>query len=87
MDALLDAYTAQREALARVQALADVVLKEPRSINPEGRLARGLAHRISVAIKPTTAERQCSFNKEHGAHTWPYGPGENAVYCPGLPRP
>lgn len=85
-DALLDAYATQLEALTRVQALTDAVLKGPRSASTEGRLARGLAHRISVAIKPTTAERPCTFDKGHDAHTYPYGPGESAVYCPGLPR-
>jgi hypothetical protein len=86
MDALLDAYAQRGVALARVQALIDAELTGPRTAAPERRLARGLAHRISVAIKPSTAERQCTFDEGHDAHTYPYGPGESAVYCPGLPR-
>lgn len=86
MDALLDAYAERGVALARVEALVDAVQKGPRSTSAEGRLARGLAHRIGVAIKPSTAERPCTFDEGHDAHTYPYGPGESAVYCPGLPR-
>ena len=85
VDALLDAYTTQREALARVRALVDPILSGPRT-DPMGRQKRGLAHRISVAILPPTPERPCTFREEHDAHTYPYGPGESAAYCPGLPR-
>lgn len=85
IDALLDAYAQQGEALARVRALVDPILNGPRT-DPSERTKRGLAHRISVAILPTTAERRCTFQLGHDAHTWPYGPGESAVYCPGLPR-
>ncbi|MFJ8146017.1 hypothetical protein ACIQ6R_13185 [Streptomyces sp. NPDC096048] len=86
MDALLDAYAARGVALARVKALVDAALDGPPTPDHERRLVRGLAHRISVAIKPSTAERQCTFDEEHDAHTYPYGPGESAVYCPGLSR-
>ncbi|MEW2420469.1 hypothetical protein AB0911_07985 [Streptomyces nigra] len=85
MDALLDAYAQRGEALARVQALVDPILNGPRTDDSERKM-RGLAHRVSVAIKPTTKERQCTFREGHDAHTYPYGPGESAVYCPGLPR-
>jgi hypothetical protein len=85
VDALLDAYSAQREALARVRALVEPILNGPRTDASE-RTMRGLAHRVSVAIKPTTKERHCTFKEGHTAHTYPYGPGESAAYCPGLPR-
>lgn len=86
MDALLDAYAERGKALERVQALIDAVSNGPRSASAEGRLARGLAHRISVAMKAGTPERRCTFTEGHDAHTYPYGPGESAAYCPGLPR-
>ncbi|MFB7776896.1 hypothetical protein [Streptomyces bauhiniae] len=86
VDALLDAYAAQAEALKRVHALDNPILDRSPSVDPAERRMRGLAHRISVAIKPTTAERQCTFREDHPAHTYPYGPGEGAAYCPGLPK-
>lgn len=84
-DALLDAYATQGEALKRVSSLVEPILNGPRTDDTERRM-RGLAHRVSVAIRPSTKERQCTFDKGHDAHTYPYGPGESAVYCPGLPR-
>lgn len=86
VDALLDAYAAQGEALTRVRALVEPILAGPRT-NRDERTMRGLAHRVSVAIRPTTPERQCKFDKGHDAHTYPYGYGESAAYCPGLPAP
>ncbi|MDX2749607.1 hypothetical protein PV413_03430 [Streptomyces scabiei] len=85
VDALLDAYAERGRILARVQALAEAVLNSPRS-DPERRQARGFAHQVSVAIRPTTHERPCAFDMHHNAHTYPYGPGESACYCPGLPE-
>ncbi|MEV8042431.1 hypothetical protein AB0P02_01120 [Streptomyces griseoluteus] len=86
VDALLDAYAAQAVALKRVRALVDPVLDNGPSTDTTERRMRGLAHRISVAIKPTTPERHCTFREDHPAHTYPYGPGDSAAYCPGLPR-
>lgn len=85
-DALLDAYAQRGVALARVTALANGALRSRLSSDAEHRVARGLAHRITVAIKPTTAERPCTYTEGHDAHTYPYGPGESAAYCPGIPR-
>ncbi|MEU9921902.1 hypothetical protein AB0H51_11495 [Streptomyces griseoluteus] len=84
VDALLDAYAAQAVALKRVRALVDPILDNGPNVDPAERRMWGLAHRISVAIKPTTAERPCTFREDHPAHTYPYGPGESARYCPGL---
>lgn len=73
------------EALARVRALTEPILNGPRT-NPEERTMRGLAHRISVAIKASTKERSCTFKEGHDAHTYPLGYGESAAYCPGYPK-